>query len=77
VTETYPPFSDDQAEQISQPAPVTPLPAQETAPAAPEAPAGFEPPTAPEPTPAPPPKDEDEDEEPPPGPFGPSSTAGP
>jgi hypothetical protein len=75
VTETYPPFSDDQAEQISQPAPVTPLPAQETAPAAPEAPAGFEPPTAPEPAPAPPPKDEDE--EPPPGPFGPSSTAGP
>jgi hypothetical protein len=79
ITETYPPFSDDQPAQINEPAPVAPLPAQEAplpgqdanpAPVPAEAPAGFEPPTAPEP--ARPPAEEDE---PPPGPFGPSSTA--
>jgi len=71
ITETYPPFNDDQP-QIPEPAAATPLPAQPSpVAAAPEAPA-FEPPTAPEPTP--PPK-APEDEEPPPGPFGPSSTA--
>src|SRR5262245_27753864 len=40
VTETYPPFNDEEPQQISEPAPVTSLPAQE---AAPEAPATFEP----------------------------------
>jgi Domain of unknown function (DUF4389) len=71
VTETYPPFNDEEPQQISEPAPVTALPAQE-APAAPEAPATFEPPKAPETTPPPASADDDE---PPPGPFGPSSTA--
>lgn len=66
VTETYPPFTDDHATQISEPAPATPLP-QQPAPAAPEAPATFEPPVAPDPAPA-------KDDEPPRGPFGPSST---
>jgi len=53
VTETYPPFSDDEPGQITQPEPVTPLPAQ------PETPGGFEPPKAPEPA---------NEEEPPPPP---------
>jgi len=79
VTETYPPFNDDQSRQIGEPAPATPLP-QQPAPATPEAPvqaapapatpAGFEPPVPPPSTP--PPAEEDD---PPPGPFGPSSTA--
>jgi len=78
VTETYPPFTDDHARQIGEPAPATPLP-QQPAPAAPEAPAqvapapatheGFEPPSPP------PPEPPAEEDEPPPGPFGPSSTA--
>ena len=57
VTETYPPFTDEHARQIGEPAPATPLPAQ-PAPAAPEAPvasapppAEFAPPAAPEPEP--------------------------
>jgi hypothetical protein len=65
VTETYPPFVDDHARQIGEPAPATPLPSQ-PAPAAPEMPAeavthsGFEPPAAPPPPPAPePPAKED------------------
>jgi Domain of unknown function (DUF4389) len=70
VTETYPPFNDEEPQQISEPAAMTSLPAQE----APEAPATFEPPKAPETTPPPASADDDE---PPPGPFGPSSTAGP
>lgn len=70
LTETYPPFTDDQARQIGRPAqaaaPVT------AAPATPEALGGeFAPPVAP-PTPAPEPP---AGEEPPPGPFGPSSTS--
>jgi hypothetical protein len=77
ITETYPPFTDDHARQIGEPAPAAPLPAQ-PAPATPEMPAqaathsGFEPPAAPPPAPAPDPPAE---EDPPPGPFGPSSTA--
>jgi hypothetical protein len=44
VTETYPPFTDDHARQIGEPAPATPLPQQP----APEAThAGYEPPAAP------------------------------
>jgi hypothetical protein len=66
VTETYPPFTDDDGRQLQEPAPATPLPAQ-PAPVAPEAPAaatpapaapaGFEPPVAPPvaPQPDPPP----------------------
>jgi hypothetical protein len=75
LTETYPPFADDHARQIGEPAPTTPLP-QQPPPAAPEAvPApiepgpeslgGFEPPAPPPPA---------EDDEPPPGRFGPSSS---
>jgi hypothetical protein len=67
VTETYPPFNDDQSRQIGEPAPATPLPQQPAPATAPEAPAGFEPPVAPEPPAA--------EDDPPPGPFGPSSTA--
>jgi hypothetical protein len=90
VTETYPPFTDDDGRQIEEPAPATPLPAQ-PAPAAPEAPtaatpapaapASFEPPVAPQADPPPPPPpaeteaEKPDEEEPPPGPFGPSSTA--
>ena len=74
VTETYPPFSDE-PEQIGEPASMTALPAQPVS-AAPESPASFEPPRAPEPAPPPAPSESDDDE-PPPGPFGPSSTAGP
>jgi hypothetical protein len=89
VTETYPPFTDDHAPQISEPAPATPLPAQ-PAPVAPEAPAAatpapaapasFDPPVAPQADPPPPPaapepSSDEEEDEPPPGPFGPSSTA--
>jgi hypothetical protein len=72
VTETYPPFSDEQSRQIGEPAPATPLPQQPAPAAAPEVPAGFEPPAPPPPPPPPPPAKEDD---PPPGPFGPSSTA--
>jgi hypothetical protein len=78
LTETYPPFTDDHARQIGEPAPSAPLPSQ-PAPVAPEVPvqagthSGFEPP-APPPPPAPEPPAE---EDPPPGPFGPSSTDGP
>jgi hypothetical protein len=78
LTETYPPFTDDQARQIGEPATPAPLPAQ-APPAAPEVPAqsqpepathgGFEPPAPPPPAPHEPPAEE----EPPPGPFGPSS----
>jgi hypothetical protein len=68
LTETYPPFTDDHARQIGEPAP----PAAPIAPppAAPEAVSTtFAPPTTPTPpSPA-------ADEEPPPGPFGPSSAA--
>jgi hypothetical protein len=67
VTETYPPFNDDQSRQIGEPAPATPLPQQPAPVGAPEVPAGFEPPVAPEPPAA--------EDDPPPGPFGPSSTA--
>jgi hypothetical protein len=78
VTETYPPFTDDHARQIGEPAAAAPLPSR-PAPVAPEVPAevapapethgGFEPP-------APPPAQEPpaEEKEPPPGPFGPCST---
>jgi uncharacterized protein DUF4389 len=66
VTETYPPFTDDHAQQISEPAPATPL-AQQAAPANPEAPVTETPPRTTE-------RASDEDE-PPRGPFGPSSTA--
>jgi hypothetical protein len=79
LTETYPPFTDDHARQIGEPAPAAPLPSQ-PAPVAPEVPvqagthSGFEPPAPPPPPPAPEPPAE---KDPPPGPFGPSSTAGP
>ncbi|HEY3477352.1 MAG TPA: DUF4389 domain-containing protein, partial [Streptomyces sp.] len=68
LTETYPPFTDDHARQIGEPAP----PAAPIAPppAAPEAVSTtFEPPLTPTPPPAPP-----ADDEPPPGPFGPSGS---
>ena len=71
VTETYPPFNDDQSRQIGEPAPATPLAQQPAPAAAPEVPAGFEPPAAPTPVAPEPPTEDD----PPPGPFGPSSTA--
>jgi hypothetical protein len=87
VTETYPPFTDDDGRQIEEPTPAASLPPQ-PAPAVPEAPAAatpapaapasFDPPVAPQPDPPPaPPAPErpSEDDEPPPGPFGPSSTA--
>jgi hypothetical protein len=68
LTETYPPFTDDHARQIGEPAP--PAPPIAPPPAAPEAVgATFAPPTTPTP-PTPP-----AEEEPPPGPFGPSSSA--
>jgi hypothetical protein len=61
VTETYPPFTDDHARQIGEPAPATPLPEQPAPEPAthagydpPEAPPVPEPPAAPE-APAPPP----------------------
>jgi hypothetical protein len=82
VTETYPPFNDDQSAQIGQPAAATPLP-QQPAPVAPEVPVqetpapqthGFDPPAAPPPA-APTPEPPAEEDEPPPGPFGPSSGA--
>jgi hypothetical protein len=44
ITETYPPFTDDHARQIGEPAPVTPLPQQ---PEPGETHAGFDPPMAP------------------------------
>jgi hypothetical protein len=61
LTETYPPFNDDHARQIGEPATAAPISSQGP-PAAPEVPAqaepqlagGFEPPAAPE-APAPPP----------------------
>ncbi len=83
LTETYPPFTDDHARQIGEPAAAAPLPS-EPAPAAPEVPVqsapapetagGFEPP-APPPAPEPPAAEPPAEDEPPPGPFGPSSNA--
>jgi hypothetical protein len=75
LTETYPPFTDDHARQIGEPAPAAPLPVQPVSQAPEAVPVqtgthgGFEPPVPP---PAAPPAEEDD---PPPGPFGPSSTA--
>lgn len=84
VTETYPPFTDDHARQIGEPAAAAPLPA-DPAPAAPEVPVqstpapetigGFEPPAPPPPPPPAAPEPPREEDEPPPGPFGPSSNA--
>jgi hypothetical protein len=73
LTETYPPFNDDQSRQIGEPAPATPLPQQPAPATAPEVPAGFEPPAPPPPPPVAPEPPAGDD--PPPGPFGPSSTA--
>ena len=74
LTETYPPFNDDQSRQIGEPAPATPLPQQPAPVTAPEVPAGFEPP-APPPPPPPVAPEPPAGDDPPPGPFGPSSTA--
>jgi hypothetical protein len=89
VTETYPPFTDDHARQIGEPAAPAPLPSN-APPAAPEVPVqaqpapathgGFEPPAPPPPlpdaptAPSPPAAPEPPPEEDPPrGPFGPST----
>jgi hypothetical protein len=42
ITETYPPFTDDHAQQIGEPAPSAPLPGGFEPPAAPEVPAAAE-----------------------------------
>jgi hypothetical protein len=44
VTETYPPFTDDHARQIGEPAPSAPLPGGFAPPVAPEVPVAAEPP---------------------------------
>jgi hypothetical protein len=65
LTETYPPFNDDHARQIGEPAAAAPLSSSQAPPAAPEVPVqtqpppetqgGFEPPAPPPAAPEPPP----------------------